>query len=88
MIWINSIIYFPYINYFSFFFQENVSILISPMSSCLDPCLIFRKKYAQSAGAVEYISAAEFDSPLKSCPGYDTKQSEDEVPVMLKLWEM
>ena len=22
------------------------------------------------------------------CPGYDTKQSDDEVPVMLELWEM
>ena len=26
--------------------------------------------------------------PPNECPGYDTKQSDGEVPVMLKLWEM
>ena len=26
--------------------------------------------------------------PPKACPGYDTKQSDGEVPVMLRLWEM
>ena len=38
----------------------------------------------QSAGAVEYtdcFSAEEYDSPNK-CPGYDTKQSDDEAPGM------
>ena len=25
---------------------------------------------------------------LNKCPGYDTKQSDGEVPVMLELWEM
>ena len=25
---------------------------------------------------------------LNKCPGYDTKQSDGEVPVMLGLWEM
>ena len=43
---------------------------------------------AQSAGAVKYIyciSAEEEDSHNK-CPGYDTKQSDVEDPVMLKLW--
>ena len=33
---------------------------------------------AQSAGAVEYTD----------CPGYATKQFDDEVPVMMELWEM
>ena len=26
--------------------------------------------------------------PLNECPGYDTKRSDDEVPVMLELWGM
>ena len=26
--------------------------------------------------------------PTNECPGYDTKQSDREVPVMLKLWGM
>ena len=45
---------------------------------------------AQSVGAVEYticISAEEQNSP-NECPGYDTKQSDGEVPVMLELWGM
>ena len=25
--------------------------------------------------------------PLSKCPGYDTKQSDGESPVMMKLWE-
>ena len=37
---------------------------------------------AQSAGAVEYT-----DCP-KECPGYDTKQSDGEVPAVLELWGM
>ena len=44
----------------------------------------------QSAGAVEYtnyIFAEGLDSPNK-CPGYDTKQSDGEAPVMQELWEM
>ena len=42
------------------------------------------------AGAVEYIvcfSAEGWDSPNK-CPGYDTKQSDGKVSVMLELWGM
>ena len=27
-------------------------------------------------------------TPLNKCPGYDTKQSDSEVPVMLDLWRM
>ena len=45
---------------------------------------------AQLAGTVEFtncISAEEKDSS-NEFPGYDTKQSDAEVPVMLKLWEM
>ncbi len=36
---------------------------------------------AQSAGAVEYTDCNE-------CPGYDTKQSDGEVPAVLGLWGM
>ena len=45
---------------------------------------------SQSAGAVEYtdcISAKWLNSP-NECPRYDTKQSDDEAPVMLELWGM
>ena len=40
---------------------------------------------AQLAGAVEYTDCT--CAPNK-CPGYNTKQSDDEVPVMLELWGM
>ena len=45
---------------------------------------------AQSTGAVEYtdcISVEDKDLHNK-CSRYDTKQSDDEVLVMLELWEM
>ena len=45
---------------------------------------------AQSAGATEYtdcISAKGQDSP-NECPGYEAKQSDGEVLVMLELWGM
>ena len=48
---------------------------------------------AQSAGAVEYTdcktSVLDMTSPgYDECPGYDTKQSDAEVPAMLELWGM
>ena len=48
----------------------------------------------QSAGAVEntdYFSYRGVGHPptrQNKCPGYDTKQSDGEVPVMLELWQM
>ena len=36
--------------------------------------------FVQSPGAVEY--------PTNECPGYDTKQSDGEVPAVLELWRM
>ena len=45
---------------------------------------------AQSARAVEYtdcIYVEGYDSP-NECLGYNTKQSDSEVPVMLDLWGM
>ena len=50
----------------------------------------FIDSFALSAGAVEYTGCffpGGNDSP-KECPGYDIKQSDGEVPVMLELWEM
>ena len=47
--------------------------------------------FALSAGAVEYTdcnSAEGQDTPTNACPGYDTKQSDGEVPGMLELWGM
>ena len=45
---------------------------------------------AQSAGAVKYTDcfSAEGLEPPNECPGYDTKQSDGEVPAMLELWGM
>ena len=42
---------------------------------------------AESAGAVEYIDcfSAEGARLPNKCSGYDTKQSDGEVPVMLEL---
>ena len=47
--------------------------------------------FALSAGAVEYTecaSAEGYNPPPNECPGYDTKQSDGEVPAMLELWGM
>ncbi len=45
---------------------------------------------SQLAGAAEYTNciSAEGSHSSHECPGYDTKQSDSEVPVMLELWEM
>ena len=49
-----------------------------------------QKMVAQSAATVEYTDcfSAEGYDPPNGCPGYDTKQSDGEVSVMLKLWVM
>ena len=49
---------------------------------------LHQKTRAQSAGSVEYtkcIPVHGYDSP-NACPGYDTKKSDGEAPVNLKLW--
>ena len=58
-----------------------------------EPYLLFfpglSELIAQSAGAVEYtdcISAEGVKPSPNECPGYGTKQSDGEVPVMLELW--
>ena len=47
---------------------------------------------AQSAGAVEYTdctsAGGKTPPPHNECPGYDTKQSDGEVPAVLELWGM
>ena len=54
------------------------------------PCSVFSVLIiAQSAGDVEYtdcFSAEGYDPPPNECPGYGTKQSDGEVPVILELW--
>ena len=44
----------------------------------------------QPARAVEYTASLQrVKTPLlNKCPGYDTKQSDSEIPVMLELWGM
>ena len=52
--------------------------------------LLLEQCIAQSAGVVEYndsFSAEEQDSTNK-CPGYDTQQSNSEVPIMWELCGM
>ena len=45
--------------------------------------------FAQLARAVGYTDCTSADGVRQNeCPGYDTKQSDGEVPVMLELWEM
>ena len=46
--------------------------------------------FVQSAGTVEYTDciSAEGQDTSNEFPVYDTKQSDGEVPVMLKLWGM
>ena len=46
---------------------------------------------SQFAGAVEYTdctSAEGWNPSPHECPGYDTKQSYGEVPMMLEFWGM
>ena len=45
---------------------------------------------AQSAGAVKYTDCtfADGKDTPNECPGYDTKQSDGEVPAVLKLGGM
>ena len=44
---------------------------------------------AQSAGTVEYTDSTSAEGyPTNKFPGYDTKQSDGEVPVMLELWRI
>ena len=45
---------------------------------------------AQSAGVEELLPALQQKGKTapNKCPGYDTEQSESEVPVILGLWSM
>ena len=43
---------------------------------------------AKSAGAVENTNCRGGKIPLNQFPGYDSKQSDGEVLVMLELWGM
>ena len=44
---------------------------------------------AHLAGAAEFhCIPAERPDSLNKCPGYDTKQSDGEAPVMLEFWRM
>ena len=53
-------------------------------------CQLAKKLIAQSAGAEEYTDCTfvEGQDPPNECPGYETKQSDGEVPVILELWRM
>ena len=49
--------------------------------------LLLAPKYGTQLVRADCISAEEYEPP-NECPGYDIKQSDGEVPVMLELWEM
>ena len=52
---------------------------------------VFQCRLAQSARAADYtdcICAERVTPPPYKCLGYDSKLSDDEAPVMLKLWGM
>ena len=53
--------------------------------------LYSNKRIALLARTVEYTdcpSPEGYDPPLNRCPRYDSKQSDSEVAVMLRLWGM
>ena len=46
-------------------------------------------RFSQSAGAVEYTDCFSAEgNPHNECPGFDTKQSDGEVQIILELWGM
>ena len=61
--------------------QFNQTVQIQPVQFSISRVSVHKQLIAQSAGTVEYTDPNE-------CPGYDTKQSDGEVPVVLELWGM
>ena len=63
-------------------------------SNFIQTCLSYLKnihyQIALSAGAIEYTDcfSADGQDPLNECPGYNSKQSDDEALLMLELWGM
>ena len=52
-------------------------------------CYILMKKFALSAAALKYsdgFSEGGLDPSPNKCPGYNSKQYDGEVPVMLEIW--
>ena len=76
-----------------FFLGGEVNHPFTPKSAnglgkVMNPCLFLLAIVTQSAWTAEYtdcIFAEGYDSP-NVCPGYDTKQSDDEASIMLELW--
>ena len=69
------------------------TITVGKRERSVNTSLCFTSAFLQSAGVVEYtdcFSAEGYESPPRcnKCPGYDTKQSDSQVPVMLELWGM
>ena len=67
-----------------------ITVIKNELSIVFLDCSFFsQKQFVQSVRAVEYIVCTSTDShPHNECPGYDTKQSDGEVPVMQELWGM
>ena len=65
-----------------------ISIFSAP-DNCCSAAAMLSGKTVTKANFTDYFSSL-FMSPasLNECPGYDTKQSDGEVPAMLELWEM
>ena len=62
------------------------SVRFPPSINTIYIYIYIQPLFAQSAGAVEYTDCT--DLPRNKCPGYDTKQSDGEVPAVLELWGM
>ena len=70
-------------------YEPYYDIMSSILSSIvLLICLINYQLFSLSAGTVEYTDDFPVEKvrfPFNECLGYDTKQSDGEVPVMLEL---
>ena len=90
-------VHFPHIRIIGMLYS---ALTITPRGQ--SPCKLFEHKIfteektieslpsipdliVQSAGAVEYTDPT---APPNECRGYDTKQSDGEVPAVLELWGM
>ena len=72
----------PRVQLMSYLNLQSISTSLNLLSSQV-------KIIAQSAGTVEYTDCNSAGvRPPNECPGYNTKQFDDEVPVMLELWGM
>ena len=82
----NAIFPFHTVYKISLSLSLSLSLFLSLSLSCVRACV-----RAKSSEAVEYtdcLSAEGYKTPCNQSPVYDSKQSDGEAPVLLKLWRM